>query len=301
MSAASVARPCACGRDTQRLRRPHRASRRREGQPSRLDTHLKENLSWRHSSPFVHPALDMIPGAMPRRVGALCPTVLLLVVVCGCASGGGIDPQDSAQRLAARTGAEPRVGGARPPEVPPGIRLDDGLTPDEAVALALWNNAAFQVSVAELGFARADLLDAGLLANPVLSLAVSTGTEAARSHAAMADRSVVGATAARRGRAAGGERRRRAAGADRSGSGPAVRVAHADFASPSIANASPRETAAILAAHRRAHPVAPHRRRYRRTGCTSRARRRRARPPGGRTCRARHHDRARTAAGFSSA
>jgi outer membrane protein, heavy metal efflux system len=48
--------------------------------------------------------------------------------------------------------------------------VDDGLSRDEAVAIALWNNAAFQVSVSQLGFARADLADAGLISNPVLSL-----------------------------------------------------------------------------------------------------------------------------------
>jgi outer membrane protein, heavy metal efflux system len=126
-------------------------------------------------SSAVHLALEMIGRAMPRPLVALGPTVLSLVVACGCASGGQIDPQDSARRIAARTGAEPRVTGSLSPEVPPGIRLDDGLTPDEAVALALWNNTAFQVSVAELGFARADLLDAGLLANPVLSLLFPLG------------------------------------------------------------------------------------------------------------------------------
>jgi cobalt-zinc-cadmium efflux system outer membrane protein len=56
-----------------------------------------------------------------------------------------------------------------------GLRLDDGLTPDEAVAVALWNNAAFQVSVSQMGFARADLLDAGVLTNPVLSLLFPVG------------------------------------------------------------------------------------------------------------------------------
>ena len=45
----------------------------------------------------------------------------------------------------------------------------------EAVALALWNNADFQVRLTELGFARADLLEAGLLQNPVLSLLFPVG------------------------------------------------------------------------------------------------------------------------------
>ena len=41
---------------------------------------------------------------------------------------------------------------------------------DEAVSIALWNNADFQLALASLGLARADLIDAGLLKNPVFSL-----------------------------------------------------------------------------------------------------------------------------------
>jgi cobalt-zinc-cadmium efflux system outer membrane protein len=55
------------------------------------------------------------------------------------------------------------------------VSVEDGVTQDEAVALALWNNADFQVQLAELGFARADLLEAGLLRNPVLSLLFPVG------------------------------------------------------------------------------------------------------------------------------
>lgn len=49
---------------------------------------------------------------------------------------------------------------------PNGASLDDGLTEDEAVLLALWNNAAFQELLADLGIAEGDLVQAGLLPNP---------------------------------------------------------------------------------------------------------------------------------------
>ncbi len=52
--------------------------------------------------------------------------------------------------------------------LPPGASLDDGVTEDEAVAIALWNNAAFQELLADLGLARGDLIQAGLLPNPEL-------------------------------------------------------------------------------------------------------------------------------------
>ena len=54
--------------------------------------------------------------------------------------------------------------------LPAGVNPDDGLTPDEAVALALWHNPDFLVTLDDLGFARADLIEARQLRNPILSL-----------------------------------------------------------------------------------------------------------------------------------
>ncbi len=50
------------------------------------------------------------------------------------------------------------------------MSLSDGLEIDEAVAIALWSNPEFQVTLASLGLARADLVEAGLLRNPIFSL-----------------------------------------------------------------------------------------------------------------------------------
>jgi len=61
---------------------------------------------------------------------------------------------------------------------PEGISLEDGLSQDEAVAVALWNNAQFQADLAALGFARADLIEADMLANPVFSLLFPIGPKA---------------------------------------------------------------------------------------------------------------------------
>lgn len=61
------------------------------------------------------------------------------------------------------------------PSVPESLSLEDGISENEAVALALWNNAAFQETLADLGLARADLIQAGLLSNPVLSLLFPVG------------------------------------------------------------------------------------------------------------------------------
>jgi cobalt-zinc-cadmium efflux system outer membrane protein len=62
--------------------------------------------------------------------------------------------------------------------LPEGVSLDDGLSEDEAVAVALWNNAQFQADLAALGFARADLIEADMLANPVFSILFPIGPKA---------------------------------------------------------------------------------------------------------------------------
>lgn len=59
--------------------------------------------------------------------------------------------------------------------IPEGVSLVDGLTEDEAVAVALWNNATFNADLMTLGFARADLKTAGLLTNPILSVLFPVG------------------------------------------------------------------------------------------------------------------------------
>jgi len=60
-------------------------------------------------------------------------------------------------------------------QFPPGVQFDDGLTVDEAVAIALWNNTDFQVALGSMGLARSDLIEAGLLRNPILSLLFPLG------------------------------------------------------------------------------------------------------------------------------
>lgn len=109
------------------------------------------------------------------RRAACIPGLGLILLATACASRATLDPQVAAGRIQERTGAAARVSGVVPAGIPAGIRIDDGLTSDEAVAVALWNNADFQVSVSALGFARADLLEAGVLTNPVLSLLFPVG------------------------------------------------------------------------------------------------------------------------------
>ncbi len=98
--------------------------------------------------------------------------VLFLLSATGCAPSVSIATPDEVVR---RTGMPTRPLDAQGTALPPGVAIDDGLTQDEAVAIALWNNPDFQVQLANLGFARADLVEAGLLQNPVLSLLFPIG------------------------------------------------------------------------------------------------------------------------------
>ncbi len=54
--------------------------------------------------------------------------------------------------------------------MPEDVSVADGITEDEAVAIALWNNPALQAELTALGVARADVIQAGLLTNPQLTM-----------------------------------------------------------------------------------------------------------------------------------
>lgn len=101
---------------------------------------------------------------------------ILILLVAGC----GV--KFSHDRPYVGKGIEDRTGhGLGPPtkpgqfSLPPDVCLEDGLSEDEAVTLALWNNAQFQADLASLGFAKADLIEAHMLPNPVFSVLFPVG------------------------------------------------------------------------------------------------------------------------------
>ncbi|HEY6362768.1 MAG TPA: TolC family protein [Vicinamibacterales bacterium] len=125
---------------------------------------------------FLARAIDSATQSFSVPMKTTLPRVLLGIllsfVVSGCAPRL---PPETPSNLVQLTGVPerpPDVGGTA---IPPGVVVDDGLAQEEAVAIALWNNPDFQVQLAEMGFARADLLEAGLLSNPVLSLLFPIG------------------------------------------------------------------------------------------------------------------------------
>jgi cobalt-zinc-cadmium efflux system outer membrane protein len=98
----------------------------------------------------------------------LFTAVAFVLLVAGCQTA-----PCAPDRSAVSVSLSQRVGHSvpdciEPGEItfPPGATLEDGVTEDEAVSIALWNNAAFQELLVDLGLARGDLIQAGLLPNP---------------------------------------------------------------------------------------------------------------------------------------
>ena len=100
---------------------------------------------------------------------------LVAAALTGCAAvTNAPTTMDVDTAIRART-AERGLRLDRQGALPPDVDLSDGLTQEEAVALALWNSPSFQATLSDLGIARADLAEAGLLRNPILALLFPVG------------------------------------------------------------------------------------------------------------------------------
>ncbi len=112
---------------------------------------------------------------------------LCLVTLAGCAN---IQPQggfSDVQQLIAERMQEPiywSQGTAADAEVQQriGAMLGEALTSDTAVQIALLNNRGLQATYEDLGVAQADLVQAGLLKNPVFSVERRFSGQAAEFH-----------------------------------------------------------------------------------------------------------------------
>ncbi len=104
------------------------------------------------------------------------PLMILVLSMSAC-TPQGLGLNDVANDLEQRTGQ--RFAETRADETawPANVTLDDGLSEDELVSLALWNNAAFRATLADLGLFRADLVQAGMLPNPTFSMLVPWGAK----------------------------------------------------------------------------------------------------------------------------
>jgi cobalt-zinc-cadmium efflux system outer membrane protein len=109
---------------------------------------------------------------MSRLVAAI-----LFASFAGCAAAGSHHGREHlAGGIEWRTGFRIAASNAAVhPVIPIGVAIDDGVSEDEAVMLALWNNEAFNEALADLGFTRAELIQSGLLRNPTLSILFPLG------------------------------------------------------------------------------------------------------------------------------
>ena len=111
-----------------------------------------------------------------RHVVAL---LLAALAVCGCQTPER--PCDHCQissELSTRFKAD--LGEPRQPgevAIPAGVELSDGVSEDEAIRLAVWNNAALNETLAQLGVSRAQLLDAGLISDPEFTTFLPLGVK----------------------------------------------------------------------------------------------------------------------------
>ena len=110
---------------------------------------------------------------------------LLLIILAGCASvprETGFD--DVQQTVANRLGGhvEWRRGGAEDAAIDVQVKttLQEPLTVDAAVRVALLNNRRLQAEYEELGVAQADVVQAGLLKNPVFGWSRQEGGDIAK-------------------------------------------------------------------------------------------------------------------------
>lgn len=59
--------------------------------------------------------------------------------------------------------------------IPQGVSLDDGISLEEAITVAMWNNALFQETLAGLGIAKGEVIQAHMLQNPTFWILFPVG------------------------------------------------------------------------------------------------------------------------------
>ena len=113
---------------------------------------------------------------------AVAMIIMIILMISVLLTTQAQNPENKKPKKPQKTYIEERTGHGRAPApgqsqfaLPSGVSLDDGLTENEAVAIALWNNGALHADLASLGLARADLIDAGLLRNPIAQLVLPIG------------------------------------------------------------------------------------------------------------------------------
>lgn len=106
---------------------------------------------------------------------SITPPLAVTLFAAGCAT---VEPKQDYQRARTLVGEGTGIGTLYDPATEDQVaeevhtRLENGLTIDEAVEVALLNNRALQAIFQDIGMARADVVQAGLLTNPSLSMLI---------------------------------------------------------------------------------------------------------------------------------
>lgn len=92
-----------------------------------------------------------------------------ILLLTACAPGRYADRTTVTDKIRQQSGysAAPQQSAGRV-QFPPGVQTADGISEDEAVQIALWNNAQFQTDLADMLLANADVTNAGIIQNPLL-------------------------------------------------------------------------------------------------------------------------------------
>lgn len=100
----------------------------------------------------------------------------LLFVLYGCNTGKTISRSTVSDNLQKATGFNlqqaPKPGVIN---LPPKVNTADGINEEEAVSIALWNNVQLQADLANIAIAQADVLNAGIVSNPLIRYLAPTG------------------------------------------------------------------------------------------------------------------------------
>lgn len=90
-------------------------------------------------------------------------------LVIGCAPKNHVTRSYVSDQLKKQSGFDLTV--SKQPgrlDLPPNLLTTDGINEDEAIGIALWNNAQFQADLVSISIAHADVIDAGVVSNPLL-------------------------------------------------------------------------------------------------------------------------------------
>lgn len=95
--------------------------------------------------------------------------LLVIAGVAACSSPAAPDRGSVEEELSVRLDRAAQLAVPTEGDFPPGVELTDGLTVEEAVAVALWRNSSFLEALNQLDLGRADLVAAGQLRDPIFS------------------------------------------------------------------------------------------------------------------------------------